>query len=146
MQILFGPILNSAYFCSPVKAKSAGSILFLMLPSQNHLVEIFKTEHGTVYQCNRQNCFWVEFAGGISPFKVHDFLALKQQLEVIDVREMAQNTSRVADVAILMPPRSERCFVLTLTDVLNFRELLQGAKAMLRLNSLVYECLHGLAV
>jgi hypothetical protein len=88
----------------------------------------------------------VEFAGGMSPFKVHDFLALKKYLDAIDVQEMAQNTSRAADVAILMPPRSERCFVLTLTDVLNFRELLQGAKAMLMLNSLVKECLHGLAV
>jgi hypothetical protein len=117
-----------------------------MLPSQNHLVEIFQTEHGTVYQCNRQNCFMVEFAGGISPFKVHDFLALKKHLDAIDVREMAQDTSRVADVIILMPPRSERCFVLTLSDVLNFRELLQGAKAMLKLNSLVSECLHGMAV
>jgi hypothetical protein len=117
-----------------------------MLSSQNHLIEIFQTEHGAVYQCNRQNCFVVEFAGGKSPFKVQDFLALKKHLDAIDVQEMAQNTSRVADVAILMPPRSERCFVLTLTQVLNFRELLQGAKAMLLLNGLVYECLHGQAV
>jgi hypothetical protein len=117
-----------------------------MQSSYNHLIEIFRTEHGVVYQCNRQNCFLVEFAGGISPFKVHDFLALKKHLEAIDVQEMAQNASRVADVAILMPPRSERCFVLTLTDVLNFRELLQGAKTMLLLNSLMHECLHGLAV
>ena len=117
-----------------------------MLSSQNHLIEIFQTEHGAVYQCNRQNCFVVEFAGGKSPFKVHDFLALKNHLDAIDVKEMAQNISRTADVVILMPPRSERCFVLTLTDVLNFRELLQGAKAMLMLNSLVYECLHALPV
>jgi hypothetical protein len=117
-----------------------------MRHSQNHLIEIYRTEHGAVYQCNRQNAFMVEFAGGISPFKVHDFLALKQQLEAIDVQEMVQNTSRVADVAIVMPPRSERCFVLTLAEVLYFRELMQGAKAMLRLNSLVYECFHGMAL
>jgi hypothetical protein len=117
-----------------------------MRQHQNHLIEIFRTEHGAVYQCNRQNCFMVEFAGGTSPFKVHDFLALKQRLDAIDVQEMAQNASRAADVAIVMPPRSERCFVLTLTDVLNFRELMQGAKVMLRLNSLVYECFHGMAV
>lgn len=117
-----------------------------MRHTQDHLVEIYRTEHGAVYQCNRQNAFMVEFAGGISAFKVHDFLALKQQIEDIDVQEMAQNTSRVLDVAIVMPPRSERCFVLTLSDVLRFRELLRGAKAMLRLNSLVYECFHGMAL
>ena len=108
--------------------------------------EIFRTKQGAVYQCNRKNCFLVEFAGSISAFKVHDFLNLKSSLDAIDILEMAQNTSRVADVAILMPLRSERCFVLTLTDVINFRELLSGAKAMLELNSIVYDCLHAMAV
>ena len=118
---------------------------FMRIPVSN-LEEIFRTSSGAVYQCNRQNCFWVEFAGGISAFKVHDFLQLKISVEAIDIKEMAQNTSRLADIAIVMPPRSERCFVLSLTDVLNFRELLQGAKAMLKLKSLVYECLHAMAV
>jgi hypothetical protein len=111
-----------------------------MLPFQNCLIEIFRTAHGTVSQCNRQNCFMVEFAGSSSPFTVHDFLALKQHLDAVDVNEMAHNTARSADVVILMPPRSERCFVLTLTDVLYFRELLQGAKVMLKLNTLMQEC------
>ena len=109
-------------------------------------VEVFKTEHGAVHQCNGRNCFWVEFAGNKSSFKVDDFLLLKQSVEAIDVEKMANSTSHATDVAILMPLRSERCFVLTLTDVLNFRELLQGAKAMLDLNSLIYECLHAMAV
>lgn len=115
-----------------------------MRPFQNHLIEIFRTAHGAVYQCNRHNCFIVEFSGGSSPFKVHDFLSLKQYLDAIDIQAMAQDISRVADVTILMPPRSERCFVLTLTDVLNFRELLQGARVMLQLNSMVQECLQGI--
>ena len=115
-------------------------------PPVSNLEEIFSTTYGAVYQCNRQNCFLVEFAGGISAFKVHDFLQLKNSVEAIDIKEMAQNTSRFADVAILMPLHSERCFVLSLTDVLNFRELLQGARAMLKLKSLVYDCLHAMAV
>ena len=92
--------------------------------SPTHLIELFRTAHGVVYQCNRRNCYWVEFAGGISPFSLQDFKILKKQLEAINVSEMAQNTDRTADVVILMPHRSERCFVLTLTDVLHFRELL----------------------
>lgn len=114
--------------------------------TKTNLVEIFRTEQGVVFQCNRRNCFWVEFAGGISPFTLHDFKILKKQIEAINVTEMAQNTDRTADVVILMPHRSERCFVLTLTDVLHFRELLQGAKVMIELNSLVYESLHAMAV
>jgi hypothetical protein len=88
----------------------------------------------------------LEFAGGVSSFKVQDFFSLKKSVEAVNIEEMAINANRAADIAIIMPLHSERCFVLTLTDVLNFRELLQGAKAMLVLNSLVYECLHGMLV
>jgi hypothetical protein len=113
---------------------------------QNTLAEIFSTPYGAVYQCNRNNCFWIKFGGNISSFKVNDFLDFKKAVEAIDVKAMAESTCRIADIAILMPPRSERCFVLTLTDVLHLQELLQGAKVMLELNSLVYECLHAMAV
>ena len=115
-------------------------------PVCKNLEEIFRTPHGVVYQCNGSNCFWLEFAGDVSAFKINDFLHLKKRVEQIDVKEMAQNTARVADVVILSPFRSERCFVLTLTDVLNLRELLQGAKVMLDLNSMLYDCLHAMAV
>lgn len=111
-----------------------------------HLEEIFRTPAGVVYQCNRKNCFWLEFAGGVSSFKIQDFLELKKRVEQIDVVKMAQDTSRVADVVILNLFRSERCFVLTLTDVINLLELLQGAKVMLELNSMIHDCLHTMAV
>ncbi|MBA9078373.1 MULTISPECIES: hypothetical protein [Rufibacter] len=113
------------------------------MPTPPCLHEIFKTAYGAVYQCNRYNCYFVEFAGGISPFKVADFKALKRQVDAIDVSEMAQDTSRASDVYVLMPARSERCFVLGLADVVRFQELLHGAKAMITLNSLLHECLHA---
>ncbi len=115
-------------------------------PALQNLEEIFRTPNGVVYQCNRYNCFWLDFAGGISPFKVNDFLHLKKQIDQIDVAHMAQNTSRVADIAIINPFRSERCFVLTLKDVVILKELLQGAKVMLDLNSILYDSLHAMAV
>lgn len=113
------------------------------MPTPPSLHELFKTAFGAVYQCNRYNCYFVEFAGGISPFKVADFLDLKQHVDAINVEEMAKNPARAADVYVLMPTRSERCFVLTLTEVLQFQELLQGAKAMMALNSLLHECLYS---
>ena len=112
----------------------------------NTLSEIFRSEFGAVFQCNRHNVYWIEFAGGFSAFKPTDFLHLKQTVENIDVKETAENTARFADVVVLNPLCSDRCFVLTLTDVLNFQELLQGAKAMIELNSIIYESLHAMAV
>ncbi|GAB2544852.1 hypothetical protein [Rufibacter soli] len=116
------------------------------MPTPPNLHELFRTAHGAVYQCNRYHCYFVEFAGSVSPFKVSDFLDLKQHVEAINVAEMAKNPDRASDVHVFMPYRSERCFVLTLTDVLHFQELLQGARAMMALNSMIYECLYAPAV
>jgi len=113
------------------------------MPTPPNLQELFQTAFGAVYQCNRYNCYFVEFSGGISAFRVADFLDLKQHVEAINVAEMAKNPARAADVFVLMPARSERCFVLTLPEVLRFQELLQGAKAMMNLNSLLHECLYS---
>ena len=110
------------------------------------LEEIFRTESGAVFQCNRYDVYWVEFFGGFSAFKPTDFLHLKKSIEAIDVKEMAENPARFADVVVLNPLCSDRVFVLTLTDVLNFRELLQRAKAMMELNSIIFERLHAMAV
>jgi len=116
------------------------------MPTPPNLQELFRTAYGAVYQSNRYHCYFVEFAGSISPFKVADFLQLKQHVDAINVEEMAKNPARASDVHVLMPYRSERCFVLTLTDVLHFQELLQGAKAMMALNSMLQECLYAPAV
>ncbi len=104
-------------------------------------IEIYKTECGTVFQCNSNNQFIVEFAGNCSAFKTGNFLDFIRRVNSINLFEMANNTSRHADIAILMPHYTERCFVLSMNDVLNLKELLYGAKAMIQLNSIVNECL-----
>ncbi len=103
--------------------------------------EIYKTPHGAVYQCSRQNCYWLEFAGNTTAFKVNDFFNFKKKIDGIDVSAMIINPSRTADFTIVMPFRTPRCFVLDINAVLNLRELLCGAKFMIELNSVVKECL-----
>jgi len=103
--------------------------------------ELYRTDHGAVYQCSRQNCYWLEFAGDTTAFKVGDFLSFKKKIDAIDVSAMIINPSRTADFTIVMPFRTPRCFVLYINDVLNLRELLNGAKFMIELNSVVNECL-----
>jgi len=108
------------------------------------LVEIFATQHGVVHQCNSKNVFRLEFSGNHSFFKISDFLDFIKKVNNLDVEEMAKNTSRTADVAILMPHYTERCFVLTISDIVNLREILNGAKFTLQLNSMLRECLYSL--
>lgn len=105
--------------------------------------EVYRTDHGAVYQCSRQNCYWLDFAGSTTAFKVKDFLSFKKKIDAIDVSAMIIDPSRTADFTILMPFRTPRCFVLDVNDVLNLRELLNGAKFMIELNSVLRECLKG---
>ncbi len=108
--------------------------------------EIFQTAQGAVYQCSRKNCYWLDFQGEATPFKVRDFFQFKKTIDSIDVEAMLNNSSRSFDFEIIMPFRSERIFILAVEDVLKLQELLAGAKFMIELNSEIKACLQQKAV
>lgn len=110
------------------------------------LKEIYRTPHGCVYQCDRKRCFSIDFGGYLTEFKFPCFLALKKLVDGIDVDAMILNPDTAADVEIVSPCGSERCYVLTISQLLEFKELLAGAKVMLQLNSILHERLYRKAV
>jgi len=83
----------------------------------------------------------LEYAGDTTAFRVSDFFNFKKRIDAIDISAMIIDSSRTADFTIVMPFRTPRCFVLDVNDVLNLRELLDGAKFMIELNSVVSACL-----
>lgn len=101
--------------------------------------ELFRTDKGAVYQCDKSNRLILEFWDTHTPMSVRDFTQFRRMVQTIDIRQMALSTDSAYDVEILTPPRSERCYVLTLCEVIHLRELLTGASLMLELNSLLRE-------
>lgn len=112
-----------------------------MLCGLASLEEIFRTEHGAVLQCSNKNCYWLEFAGDCTPFKVADFLSFRKQVNDIAIDELLCAPTSKSDLTILMPFRSQRCFVLNVTEVLRLKELMQGAKFMMELPGVIKDCL-----
>jgi len=106
-----------------------------------HVEEVFSTAAGTVYQCSRKNCFWLAYNNSTTSFSVSDFLKFKKRIDTIDVERMLNDTTRSSDFEIVMPFRTERCFILSVENILELRELLDGAKFMIELNSVVRTCL-----
>ena len=102
--------------------------------------EVYRTDKGVVYQCDASSRLVLEFWGTHTQLSARDFVQFRRMVETIDVRQMALSTSAADDVEILAPPRSERCYVLTLCEIIQLRELLQGAKLMLELNTMLREC------
>jgi len=108
--------------------------------------EIYRTKNGCVYQCDGKRCFCVDFAGYVTEFKLPCFFALKKLVDKINLDEMALNPAKASDIEIISPCGSERCYVLTLPELIEFKELLAGARVMLQLNSILHERLYRIAV
>ena len=96
--------------------------------------EVFKTGFGAVYQCSRKNCYWLEFQNTTTSFSVSDFFLFKKRIDSIDIEKMLCDSSRTSDFEMVMPFRTERCFILSVEDILNLREILDGSKFMIELN------------
>jgi hypothetical protein len=105
------------------------------------LSEIYTTKEGVVYQCDRQNRVLVNFAGSATVLKVDAFLRLQKAAESIDLEEMATSTARCTDFEILAVCGCDRCYVLTLAELYAFKDLLNGAKFAMELNSLLHDLL-----
>jgi hypothetical protein len=102
------------------------------------LKALYQTSMGSVYQCNQKNCYWLEFQGEMTPFKVSDFLYFKKHVDRINLDALLLDTSPSADFTALMPLQTNRCFLLTVQEIIKLRELLDGAKFMIELNSLMH--------
>ena len=110
------------------------------------LTEIYSTTFGSVYQCDDEQRFYVEFTGKRTAFKAQGFLKLKKQVDKIDVESMLHNPCRAADYAFINLPGYDRFFVLSLSDIIQLKDLLAGASVMLELNSILHERLQGVLV
>jgi hypothetical protein len=108
--------------------------------------EIFSTSNGCVYQCDEKRCFFVDFGGYMTEYKIPCFFALKKLIDRIDLDAMVLDPATASDIEIISPCGSERCYVLTLCQLLEFKELLSGARIMLQLNSILHERLFRIAV
>ncbi|WMJ75106.1 hypothetical protein RCC89_18335 [Cytophagaceae bacterium ABcell3] len=116
------------------------------MTGKSDLQEIYRTSAGCVYQSDKNRRLIVEFAGTTAELNVPFFTCLKKMVEKIDVHSMLENPSRAADVEVVAPCGIQNCYVLTVRDVIQFKELLSGAKVMLELNSIIYERLYSIPV
>lgn len=118
------------------------SKVLMEIATQFQLKEIYSTANGCVYQCDRKRCFVVDFGGYMTEFKLPCFFALKKLVDNIDLEHMVLNPSKSSDIEIISPCGSDRCYVLTLPELIEFKELLSGTRVMLQLNSILHERLY----
>lgn len=103
------------------------------------LHEVFSTEYGSVMQNDRKGCFVLTFEGVETELNVPCFFCLKKKLDDIDLEQIINNIHEYPDTEIINPLGCSRCFVLNVSQLYHFKELLSGAKVMLDLNSIIHE-------
>ena len=106
------------------------------------VVEVFSTMNGKVFQDNQKLQFILEWQGVKSSLKLPCFFGLKRRIDAIDLEGMLNNPSAGYDFEVFAPCGCDRCFVLSIPEIIEFRNLLAGARVMMELNSIIYECLH----
>lgn len=109
------------------------------------LTEVFATEHGGVYQSDSEGCWYIDFAGKVARFDYRCLLKLKKAVYAIDVEEILLKSNKSADIEIVFICACDDSYVLTVMEIVRFKELLQGTFTMLELNHIIYDRLHRLA-
>ncbi|RZK50536.1 MAG: hypothetical protein EOO99_01920 [Pedobacter sp.] len=109
---------------------------------QSEVTEVFSTAHGTIYQFDEKNCWYIDFAGKIACFDYRNLLKLKKAVYQIDIEKMLLDPSKNADLEILFICACDHCYVLNLLEIIQLKSLLEGTFAMLSLNHIIYDRLY----
>lgn len=112
------------------------------MTAKKGVAEVFSTLNGKVFQDNQHLRFILEWQEERTELKLPCYFGLKKRIDAIDIEKMLKNPSACHDVEIIVPCGCDRCFVLTVPEIVEFKSLLAGARVMMELNSIIYERLH----
>jgi hypothetical protein len=105
-----------------------------------HLKELYRTLNGCIYQDNQRCLLVLEWYGQRSMLKLPCYFSLRKLLNGVDLETLLVNPARAYDFEVLNPCGCERCFVLSVPEILEFQDLMNGSKVMMELNSILHEC------
>ncbi len=111
----------------------------LLLSTLKH--ELFTTQRGSVWQCDLSNKIYVNFKGSSFAFKIQDFMAFRRKIQAVNIHEMIFNISDQYDFEVLEFPQNQLNLKLSLCDIVQLRELLDGARFAIEMYSMLHEVL-----
>jgi len=110
----------------------------------NQLVSVFSNTHGSIYQSDKLNCFYVDFGGKFARYNCLSLQKLKAVVEQIDVEALLLNT-RKANFELVTFNGCEHIYLLSALEIIALKDLLHGTFTMFKLNHIISDCLYRLA-
>lgn len=108
-------------------------------------IEVFTTKQGAIYQCDSENCWYIDFAGKLARFDYRCLLRLNKAINSVDIEKRLMD-AKSPDMEIIFICACDDTYVLTIPQIIAFKELLQGTFVMLDLNHIIYNRLYRTAV
>lgn len=109
------------------------------MPCVNVQEEIYKTKSACIAQCEYTDSFVLTFEREEISFKLCDLFSFRKRIMFIDIVELMDCDA--PDVEIIHLPHCDRFLVLSILEILEFRELLNGTFHTLALNSAIQKIL-----
>ncbi|MDE0471667.1 MAG: hypothetical protein OXH57_06970 [Ekhidna sp.] len=95
--------------------------------------EVFETKHASIKQCELTGSFLLTFEREEFAFKLCDLITFRKKIMALNLTELLESSA--PDIEIIHLPSCDRFLVLSLKEILEFRELLNGTFNILALNS-----------
>lgn len=106
-----------------------------------HTYELYETPKGKSWQCDLTDKIYVNFKETVFVFKAQDFLSFRRKVQAVNIHEMIFNLSDKYDFEIIDLPQNQLLLKLTLCDIIQLRELLDGTRFAIEMYSMLHEAL-----
>ena len=109
------------------------------------MTEVFSTNKGSIFQNDAERCWYVNFAGKNARFDYQCLLKLRKAVYNVNIESILLDSSKSPDVEIIFICACDHCYVLTLLEIIAFKELLEGTFVMLELNRILHDRVYRLS-
>jgi hypothetical protein len=113
------------------------------LPSVNTQNELFSTAKGYSVQCDLTSRIILHFGEIKAPFKILDFLNFRRFINSIDIHSRIFDLSDESDYEFVEAPQLNIGHKMTLCEVIQLRELVNGTHFAIELNSMLHQVLYS---
>lgn len=111
----------------------------------NALTLVYQNEQGSIYQSDKLNCYFLDFGGKFARFNFSALHKLKARISKVDLEAMLLDM-RNPNFELITFHGCEHIYLLNVTEIVALKDLLQGAFAMFKLNTLINDCLYRLVI
>lgn len=103
--------------------------------------ELYRIAKGCSWQCDLTNRVYLQFQETTAAFRMRDFFAFHRKVNAVNIHEMIYNLSDTYDFEIIEAPQHGVSLQLGLCELIQLRDLLDGTRFALKLNTLLHEAL-----